>query len=135
MAKARRVHEEDVRAADYVHHETIETEKGETDIYRASGSPDPAIEIRVFLETERAARPSPQLVYASIALCNIDGTDRPLQVVGEDGRPLDTEMSEVLAYEMIEYLDLAMSYIDGRERGKSRTSAPIQDSVADLEPF
>lgn len=131
MAKARRVNEEFVRSADYVHLETIETEKGETDIYRSSGDPDPSVEIRVSLKRDQVGRPAPLLVYSAISLVNIDGTDRPLQVIGEDGRPLDTEMSEVLAYEMIEYLDLAMSYIDGREPGKVRnqvqTAEPIEE--------
>lgn len=135
MVKARRVNEETVRAADYIHHETLETDKGEVDVYRADGDPDAQVEIRVFLSPDRVGRPSPLLTYASISISNIDGTGRPLQIIGEDGRPLDIEMSEVLAYEMIEYRDLAMSYIDGREPGKVRAMAQTVDAVEEPEPF
>ncbi|MCE6958811.1 hypothetical protein LAZ40_07080 [Cereibacter sphaeroides] len=132
MGKTRQVSEEWVRSAKYVHHDTLRLSGGEVDIFHSEGHPDPMIEIRVTLVPCKGIRN--QIAYESIALLNRDGTNAALRVNGEDGRALDREMTEVLAWEMIEYHPLGVGYVEGREPGRVRGPEPVPEPVRDMEP-
>jgi hypothetical protein len=127
MGKLRRIDEENVRMGTFRHVETSVSRKEEIDIYRADDIPCGPLEIRVYLGEEPAiARRDPMMVYQDIRIVDPEGRD--IRITGEDGRTLDEEMTEVLAWEIIEYETLAETYIYGREPGKTRSpSTPSGD--------
>lgn len=127
MGKLRRIDEENVRMGTFRHVDTSLSRKEEIDVYRADDIPGGPLEIRVYLGEEAAgARRDPLMVYRDIRIVDPEGRD--IRITGEDGRSLDEEMAEVLAWEIIEYETLAESYTYGREPGKTRgPSAPSGD--------
>lgn len=83
------------------------------------------VEHDVFLLDERlklaivvTLRPIPDapeaLEYQRIAMVDLETPSRELKIIDDDGRRMDREMVEVLAWEMIEYDDRAMDYTYGR---------------------
>ena len=118
----RRVAIEDVRSCYWRHDKTVILHDGEIDIFLPEDD-SLKIDIRVGLIADRTKK-SNCLDYTRIGLFNADpstagadGVIPPLIVISED-RHLDAEMTEVLAFEMIEYLDIAMTYTYGREPTK-----------------
>ena len=121
MTKKRRVEESTIRECDFEHSKTVILLAGELDIYVPRGRHDLQIEVRVAMTPIKVGSSFSGLSFSGISLYNADGTRTPLVVVDEYDRPMDQEMSEVLAYEMIEYLDIAMTYIEGRSPAKNAT--------------
>jgi hypothetical protein len=132
MSGRRRIDEAEIRTGVFSHVETTLSRREEIDVYRAEGLRGGPIEIRVYLAEERSpARREPLMVYSHIEIADPEGRD--VRIAGEDGRVLDEEMAEVLAWEMIEYESPAETYTYGREPGRIRKAAPVTED-ADLSP-
>lgn len=80
---------------------------GEMDIYRADDLD--GIEMRVCLTPDNKGI----LSASSIHVTNADG--KPVKIFDEDDKLLDRELTEVLGWRVVEYLDASIDYNTGRD--------------------
>lgn len=92
------------------------TQRGEIDIWRPviddEDHPGKGIEIRVELRPREGADRGSTLSWHSLKLTGANGES--VKILGEKNRPLDPEMSEVIAWEIVEADDLVIDYMEGR---------------------
>ncbi|MFG6083416.1 hypothetical protein ACEUZ9_004676 [Paracoccus litorisediminis] len=100
--------EEEVRGGEWTCVETQVTKAGEIDIYHAAEVP--GLEIRIQLARDAAGG---SVCYSSTMVVGANGGQ--ITILDEDGRKMDREAMDVMAYEMIEYTPSAVAYMSGRE--------------------
>ncbi|MCW3782526.1 hypothetical protein [Defluviimonas salinarum] len=113
------VREEDIRSADFDFRETRISAGGETDVF--SAGPESSFEIHILLKPSQVPACRGQMIYDGIRVVSPDG--RPVRIIGEDGRALDAEMREVLAWEIVEDHHKSAEYAYGRAPARHASGA------------
>lgn len=118
MGEARHLTETEFRRLDFVLRETRVTATGETDVFRPEKGMEEEpgvtdrIEIRIQLTPQPPGDRNGQLSFDSMSV--MDG-DARLRLSSGNGRTMDPEMIEVVAWEMIEHSDPVIGYMEGRD--------------------
>lgn len=109
------IDEDDVRVMDFVLDRTLIRKSGETDIFVAydDDARRVGLEIHVRLDRRGEGTTAEMLTFANLGF-DTSKVDLAFQIRDEEGRSLDAEMSEVLAWELIEYNDEFTGYHDDR---------------------
>ncbi|MEP3669209.1 MAG: hypothetical protein ABJN42_20980 [Roseibium sp.] len=106
--KVRVVTEEKIRMMDFYLARTQVLAAGERDVFLpVEGEED--LEIHALLVPNRAAG-SAMMDFDSVSIVNSRADGLPLRVTGEDGRTLDKEMVEVMAWEELEKNDTVLEW-------------------------
>ena len=115
MSKKTPLMEDDVRLMEFVLDRTLIRKTGETDIFVPVEDADRAIglEIHVRLDRRGEGTPAEMLTFNSLGF-DTSRSDQSFQLRDAEGRGLDSEMSEVLAWELIEYNEEFTGYHDDR---------------------
>lgn len=116
MGEPRYLTETEFRQLDFERRETLVTDKGEIDVFRPSPEGcehgTDKIEIRISLAPGPRAGRHCKLGFDTMSV--MDGEQR-LRLSFDNGRSMDLEMIEVLAWEMIEGSETIPGIMEGRE--------------------
>ena len=133
------VREQDLRVADLARVELRIRNSGEVDVYRDMNADPMPFEVHIRLHRPERGRLDGSLSFGENSLKVlpiVPGCE--IRVLGEDGRFLDAEMTEVVIWELIEDLDTAVGYFYGRDPHRHSNGAPARPGeiirMRDSEP-